>query len=279
MKILRRFFFWIIGLLFCLILIGFLVSQQLSARPDFETIQADFAQKGISMTQQQLAVSDGGIHYVRVGDETLPSLLLVHGSPGDWSAWRSLLEESSLVEQYNIIVIDRPPYNGSNGKGGSLVSQSNSLHALILNECNPCIAMGHSYGGALVLQLAVDYPTHFSKIISLAGTIDASNQQPKWYNYMGRNPLIAYFLSTPFKASNTEMMLLPKDLSLLDSRLHRITAEVILLQGGQDVLVAPDSPFSLLTKLDNVTIDYDSERDHFVIWTDIDAVLSSLKID
>lgn len=56
------------------------------------------------------------MHYVRLGDETLPSLLLVHGSLADWSAWRSLLEESSLVEQYNIIVIDRPPYNGSNGK-------------------------------------------------------------------------------------------------------------------------------------------------------------------
>ena len=65
----------------------------------------------------------------------------------------------------------------------------------------------------------------------------------------------------------------------MDSRLHRITAEVILLQGGQDVWVAPDSPFSLLPKLDNVTIHYDSECDHFVIWTDIDAVLSSLKID
>ena len=32
-------------------------------------------------------------------------------------------------------------------------------------------------------------------------------------------------------------------------------------------------------ELVNVTIDYDSERDNFVIWTDIDAVLSSLKID
>jgi len=279
MKLLRRFFFWLLGLILTLPLLLLLSTQLLDASPNFNAIQQEFAEKGILMTSHELITPDAILHYVRLGDEMLPSLLLVHGSPGDWSAWTSILEESSLVENYNIIVIDRPPYNNSRGNGGSLQTQSNVLQDLILAECDPCIAMGHSYGGALVLQLAVDYPDHFSKIISLAGTVAAPNQQPKCYNYMGNNSLIASFLSPSFKASNAEMMKLSKDLMLLYPRLDDLTADVILFQGGKDVLVAPDSPFYLFSKLDNITIDYNSERDHFMIWTDIEAIVSILKMD
>ena len=45
-------------------------------------------------------------------------------------------------------------------------------------ECQPCTLVGHSYGGALALQLAVDFPQYTNAVVSLAGTVASDYQTP-----------------------------------------------------------------------------------------------------
>lgn len=51
-----------------------------------------------------------------------------------------------------------------------------------------CVA-GHSYGGALALQVGVAYPNQVAAVLSIAGTIAAPFQKPKWYNRILDSPL------------------------------------------------------------------------------------------
>ena len=52
-------------------------------------------------------------------------------------------------------------------------------------ECHPCTLVGHSYGGALALQLAVDFSQHTNAIVSLAGTV-----APDYQTLSGTIPLL-----------------------------------------------------------------------------------------
>ena len=89
------------------------------------------------------------------------------------------------TDHYQLIIPDRPPYHLTTASGGNLKEQSNALSYLMDKHCQPCIVAGHSYGGALALQLSVDYTDQIIAVVSIAGTISLEFQTPKWYNKLG----------------------------------------------------------------------------------------------
>ena len=135
---------------------------------------------------------------------------------------------------------------------------------------------GHSYGGALALQIAIDHKEQIAAVVSLSGTIAAPYQSPQWYNYLGDQWWVQKFLSKSMQASNREMMFLSSDLTALEANLKELDLPIYLLQGGEDVLVNPRSPFYLLDLLNSVQVEYNSQWDHFVIWTEKQAVVDLL---
>ena len=245
-------------------------------REDFSSLAAAFEQSNLSIEEYRYRLEGGEVYVVHVGDKTLPALLLIHGSPGDWTAWKQLILSTNLTDRYQLIIPDRPGYQYSNAKGGSLSTQSKALDVLMREYCHPCIVAGHSFGGALALQLAVDYPEKVAAVVSLSGTIAAPFQTPKWYNFLGNNKWIQPLLSKGFLASNREMMSLSRDLSALESKIKELDQPFYLLQGGKDVLVNPASPFYLINQLDQVHLKYYDTWDHFIIWTETEAVTQFL---
>ena len=272
MKKLKRFLFWFgiaIVLSLLLLLWG---SSAMEKRDDFSVLATAFEQNNLSIEEHRYPIEGGEIYAVQVGDKTLPTLLLIHGSPGDWTAWKQLILSTNLTDHYQLIIPDRPGYQYSAAKGGNLSTQSYALAVLMQEHCHPCYIAGHSFGGALALQLAVDYPEKVAAIVSLSGTIAAPYQMPKWYNLFGKNKWVQQFLSNGFLASNQEMMSLSKDLFALECKIKELDQPFYLLQGGKDVLVNPASPFYLFNQLNQVHLKYYDTWDHFIIWTETEEV-------
>ena len=263
---------WILGALTLLLLLLFWGNKQLETRDTFAAIHTRCEQKNILLEEHRYSMGTGKLYYVTMGKPSSKTLLFIHGSPGDWTAWEQLLLESALVEKYRIIVVDRPPYHGSTAEGGNLRKQSRSLKKLMKAECHPCTLVGHSYGGALALQLAVDFPQHTNAVVSLAGTVASDYQSPKWYNILAQSSWITPFLTDGLLASNKEMLSLAQDLDALIPAIKTLDVPFYFLQGGNDVLVDPRSPFVLLPYLNRAEIKFNSSWDHFVIWTALSAV-------
>ena len=248
-------------------------SSFMEKREDFSSLAAAFRQNNLSIEEYRYRLEGGEIYAVQIGDKTLPALLLIHGSPGDWTAWKQLILSSNLTDRYRLIIPDRPGYQNSTFKGGSLSTQSKALEVLMREHCHPCIVAGHSFGGALALQLAVDYPEKVAAVVSLSGTIAAPFQAPQWYNFLAKNKWMQPILSSGFKSSNQEMMSLSKDLFALESKLKELDQPFYLLQGGKDVLVNPASPFYFIKQFNQVHLKYHDTWDHFIIWTEKDTVV------
>ena len=134
---------WILGALTLLLLLLLFGNKQLETRDTFEAIEARFRLKNIQLEEHRYSIDDGQLYYVTMGNSS-KTLFFIHGSPGDWTAWEQLLMNSALVEKYRIVMVDRPPYQGSTAAGGNLSKQSRALRKLMEAECHPCTLVGHS---------------------------------------------------------------------------------------------------------------------------------------
>lgn len=216
--------------------------------------------------------SQGEVFGVQIGKKGAPRFLFIHGSPGHLGAWEKVISESDLLEKYEMLFIDRPGYRNSTFAGATLSNQSNALQSTVQAFCRPCTVVGHSYGGALAMQLGVDYPNRINKVISISGTIASIHQYPRWYNRLAMLPVISYLLPQSWVTSNNEMLSLSKDLEILLPKLSDLKIPVAFFQGGADLLVNPASPFELLPFLDNTELFYHPDENHFIPWTNVDLV-------
>ena len=69
-----------------------------------------FQEDGILL--KTVAVKQDGfpIHYVQTGNDSLPTLIFIHGTPGSWNAFEMYLRDSLLRAHYRMISIDRPGF-------------------------------------------------------------------------------------------------------------------------------------------------------------------------
>lgn len=206
---------------------------------------------------------------------------MIHGSPGTWDNYVKLISETDLLEQFYVIAADRPGY-GETGMTSrrSLQEQSEILGSILTRylSADKGVLLGHSYGGAVCLQLAVDYPSGIQAVVLAAGTVADIYQEPKWYNYLVKYTPVGWLLDGSFKTSNQEMWLLAEDLRSLYPDLGQSSIPTAIIQGGRDFLVDSDSPNYLKSKLfqAKVKVFYKEDMDHFLIWNDQAMVLDAL---
>ncbi len=263
------------------IFIGLIVATNFfSFSASEKDIQEAFANTGFSPEDHYSESTEGKLHYVTVGDPSKPPVLLIHGSPGSWDNWLDVITKTDFLDHYFAIAIDRAGYNKTTLTGKySLQEQSAFLEPLIHQYCKPCVVAGHSYGGALALQTAKDYHSSVSAVISVAGTVADSLQDPRFYNYILKYTPLKWIIANNLMASNREMMGLEEDLPKMEAGLSGFKGKVALIQGNEDVLVHPDSPAYLKPKFSpsaQVRLFTRDEMNHFVIWSDKDLVMEAL---
>jgi pimeloyl-ACP methyl ester carboxylesterase len=102
----------------------------------------------------------------RTGSEQAPSLLFIHGAGSDASVWEA--QAGFFAGRRPAYRLDLPGHGGSSPEGEARISSYASwtrLAASRLFADNPFVLAGHSMGGAVVLEIAVDPPDTLSGIV------------------------------------------------------------------------------------------------------------------
>ncbi|WP_306058012.1 alpha/beta fold hydrolase [Natronococcus wangiae] len=113
-------------------------------------------------TSTSRTVNGVRLHAVSAGDEGDPLVVLLHGFPEFWYAWREQIEP--LVEAgYRVVVPDQRGYNLSekpqNARAYQLRDLSRDIVDLIASEGRDAAhVVGHDWGGAVAWDLALRYP-------------------------------------------------------------------------------------------------------------------------
>jgi magnesium chelatase accessory protein len=121
----------------------------------------DWAHDGIDWPNRDASrfVHAGGLrfHVQVAGPASAPCILLVHGTGASSHSFRDLLPR--LAVSYRVIVPDLPGHGFSGGEGSalSLPGMAQALSTLMAGlDARPCVAVGHSAGTAILLEMALD---------------------------------------------------------------------------------------------------------------------------
>ena len=143
-----------------------------------------FSESGVPLYTETVDVNGFKMHYAKTGNDSFPTLLFVHGSPGSWDAFSQYLEDKDLLTKYRLIAIDRPGFGDSEfGNAKDLEDQSRLISPLLtlFKNNKPVYVIGHSLGGPMAVRLVADNPESFSGIVLLAGSVDPAEEKPeKW---------------------------------------------------------------------------------------------------
>lgn len=246
-------------------------------KPDSE-MKLEFEKAGVNLTTSTTKIGKRNIHYAKTGDDSLPTLLFVHGTPGSWDAFAIYMRDKELLKHYRMISVDRPGFGYSDfGEPLHLAEQSLLLNAAInkLRNGKPVYLVGHSLGGPMIVVMAADNPEYYNGLVLISGSVDALEEKPeKWRPFLFKTPL-NYLIPGAFKPSNEELWYLKKDLVDLKTQFKKIVSPVYFIHGSQDTWVPPGNVAyakELLINSPRVDVLMIPDGNHFIPWSKFDQI-------
>ena len=178
------------------------------------------------------------------GADTLPPLLIVHGSPGGWFSNISILDDTILQKHYHIIAIDRPGYSRSKFKTRklrqtSIEHQAWAVHqALALNKSKQKgVVYGNSYGAPIALKLVTSYPDQFYHLVMVAGALDPENEKFWWFHKYSRGLFVRLGMPRFINTATDEKFAHVEELRKLEADWNKLRTPVTVIQGTADYIV------------------------------------------
>ena len=250
------------------------------------TAKKQFTDAGVNLQLENIEVDGFNMHYAKTGNDSLPTLFFVHGSPGSWDAFSRYLKDKDLLGKYRMISIDRPGFGDSEfGDAKNLEDQSKLISPLLvyLKNNRPVYVIGHSLGGPMAVRLVADNPGYFSGIVLLAGSVDPGEEKPeKWRPVLYKTP-IKFLVPGALRPSNEELWYLKNDLKILKNDFSKITCPVWIIHGDKDDLVpVGNAAFAkqMLVNAKKVETTILPGANHFIPWQhyeEIKGVLMKLE--
>jgi pimeloyl-ACP methyl ester carboxylesterase len=116
-------------------------------------------------------VSVGGIrfHLAESGDETAPAVLLLHGFPQHWYAWRDLFEP--LGRARHVVALDMRGFGWSDAprRGYSTHDRVRDvIDVLDTLDIASVDVIGHDFGATVALRLALDHPERVDRAVAVS---------------------------------------------------------------------------------------------------------------
>jgi pimeloyl-ACP methyl ester carboxylesterase len=246
----------------------------------------NFAIRNVQLYTNTVSINGHNVHYAQTGNDSMPTLVLVHGSPGSWKAFTTYLQDADLLQKYRLIAIDRPGFGQSDyGASMPIPTQAQLIHALLqsLHNNKPTYLVGHSLGGPLVLSVAALNSSAYAGIVLLAASVsEVDEPAEKWRGLLLRTGLDKV-LPGAIKTSNAEIWLFKNVVKKLAPLFAKVTSKVIIVHGDKDKFVPVANAYYAQKKFVNavaVSVIILKNAPHFIPWhpwyTDIKKILLQL---
>ena len=244
--------------------------------------KTEFQKDRVVLRTSTMEVDGRHIHYAMTGNDSLPTLFFIHGSPGSWDAFAEYMKDSLLLQKFRMVSVDRPGFGHSDyGQPQHLDVQSLWISKLFYMLANhkPMFLAGHSLGGPMVIKLGADNPNIFYGIVVISGSIDPKEEKPeKWRPWLFKTPL-NFLVPGAMRPSNEELWYLKKDLVELQKDFARITCPVYFIHGAMDTWVPPgnvDYGKKMLVNAPVVEETLIPGANHFIPWSKFTEIRSIL---
>jgi len=248
-----------------------------------ETRQS-FEEASVEYLDTTAVINNQHIHYIKTGEQSDELLVFIHGSPGSWNAFERYIQDSLLLERYQMISVDRPGFGFSDYRDAENLEDqaivlNDFLKQVLKNNKQNVTLIGHSYGGPLIAKMATMDSKAYENLVILAGALDPKAENPeKWRPVIGAFPL-KYLVPGALRTSNKELWWLKDDLYVLDEELDKVISNVYIVHGKLDNLVPFKNVDYMKAKFINakkLQVDAIDSANHFIPWQHYERIRDSL---
>lgn len=274
-KIMKRSF-WGLAML---LLIWLIMAQScMKFRISDSKAKKNFEKTGVVLATATVRVKGTNMHYAKTGNDTFPTIVFVHGSPGSWDAFAQYMQDKDLLMKYRMISIDRPGFGYSDfGEAHHIEDQSALISPLfkLWKNGKSVYLVGHSLGGPMIIQLNADNPGLFDGLVLLAGSVDPAEEREESWRYILDAGILSYLVPGAMRPSNTELKYFKKDVYALQDKFALVKCKVFIVHGTEDPLVPVGNAAYAQKKLVNaasVKLTLIPGANHFIPWTKYDTI-------
>ncbi len=221
-----------------------------------------------------------------VGNKKASTILFLHGTPGDWSAFARYLNDEALQRSARLVSVDRPGWGESvlveGGVMAELEQQAQALKPLldVLAVDDPnhrLLLVGHSLGASLAARIAMSYPERIDGLVLIAGALDPELGKPRWYNHLSATPGFRWLINTMSRdmgKANLEIMPMHEQLEAMRPYWRTLQIPITVIQGETDKLVYPANADFAIREIaaDLIEMVRVPNQGHFLLWTEHDLV-------
>lgn len=144
----------------------------------------------------RVAFEDTQLHVIQRGEGA--PVLFIHGASGNAREFLASLEPE-MPEGILRLSADRPGhgYSGRIKDAEQLGRQAEAMAAVLADQTDePAVIIGHSFGGAVALRVALDHPEQVKAVVLLAPvTHDWGSGGINWYSQVAATPVIGHGFS------------------------------------------------------------------------------------
>jgi pimeloyl-ACP methyl ester carboxylesterase len=219
------------------------------------------------------------LSYLAAGRPGGQRVVFLHGSPGTAEEWAGFLGD--VPDSRYFLAVDRPGFGESSETAVESLGDQARAIAPLLNTIDGqgVVVVGYSFGGAVALRLAVDYPDKVAGLFLIASAADPTREEVHPLQELAALAFFEFLLPQELANANTELLALRPELEALAQDMARIAAPVTVIQGLSDTLVPPENATYIQTMLPSDTpkrMILIEEADHFLPWTHPELLKAAL---
>jgi pimeloyl-ACP methyl ester carboxylesterase len=277
---LRRSLRVLVVIIVLFILGCFIFDHYVQFRKSDEELNEIFASNHIPAKIGYYITHNRTLRYVSVGNDSLPTVLFLHGSPGSMSYYSWRFMDPVMQQHFRIYAVDRPGY-GYSGLGDaepSIEKQSEMIRPLLdsLNKAkHPIIVVGGSYGSSIACRLAMDHPELVDALVLTGPSLAPGKETYFWFTNLIEYRAINWFIPRVLRTANAEKFHHKEELEKMLPYWKNIRVPIIYLQGAKDNIIDTANAGFARQHLVNVPyldIHFFPERQHLLAryeWTTI----------
>ncbi len=229
-----------------------------------------FAARGIEGEIRYYTTHGRTIRYASVGNDSLPALLMLHGSPGSMSYYSGRYADSVIQSTFKVFTVDRPGYGYSGfGDAEPSIEKQAAMIRPILDSLHkvrrPIIIAGGSFGAPIACRIAMDYPHLVDGLVLTGPAIGPGREIMLGITPYAEHWALRWMVPRIFKVANTEKIHHKAELEKMLPLWKEIKVPVAYLQGEKDNIVdTSNAGFAReqLVNASSLTIQFIKNREH-----------------
>jgi pimeloyl-ACP methyl ester carboxylesterase len=243
-----------------------------------------FKKRGLECSIKLDSIYNHPLRWVEVSileKDTLPIVLFVHGAPGSANNFYEFISDTTFLKYARLISIDRLGYSPYD-QGESVVSiqkQSDALAKVLTHYQYPwLLVVGHSYGGPIVSNFAIDYPEKIKAAVLLAPALDPENEKILGIAKLTEWKATKWMVPDLFMVAADEKNAHVEQLKLLLHKWDNVSVPFVHIHGTKDGLVPYENIEFSKEVIDEKFLQVVAieKGDHILPWSETELVKAEL---